>query len=152
MRCRVIDGIDQHGLDSKRLLHLKAVVEDDVKRGLYYGAVILVARNGVVALHEAIGCTNLNEKQPVTKDSVFSLFSTTKALTNVLVFRAVERDEFALTTKVSEITPEFSGGQRQHITFYHLLTHLKVMAVDHPTPEFGDFATLKWSNSDWSIR
>jgi CubicO group peptidase (beta-lactamase class C family) len=119
----MVERADRYGLDGERLLHLKAVVEDDVRRGLYYGAVILVARNGVVALHEAIGCTNLKEKQPVTKDSVFSLFSTTKALTNVLVFRAVERGEFALTTKVSEIIPEFSGGQRQHITFYHLLTH-----------------------------
>jgi len=119
----MIDGSDQHGLDRERLLHLKSAIEDDVKRGLYYGAVILVARHGVVALHEAIGCANLKDKRPVTKDSVFSLFSTTKGLTNVLVFRAIERGEFALTTKVSEIIPEFSGGRRQEITFYHLLTH-----------------------------
>ena len=39
------------------------------------------------------------------------------------MFRAIERGEFALTTKVSEIIPEFSGGRRQEITFYHLLTH-----------------------------
>jgi CubicO group peptidase (beta-lactamase class C family) len=116
-------GNDQLGMDRARLLNLKSVIEDDVKRGLYYGAVILVARHGVVGLHEAIGNTNLKDKRPVTKDSVFTLFSTTKAFTNVLVFRAIERGEFALTTKVSEIIPEFSGGRRQDITFYHLLTH-----------------------------
>ena len=59
----------------------------------------------------------------MTKKSVFSLFSTTKAITNVLVFRAIERGEFALTTKVSKVIPEFSGGQREHITFFRLLTH-----------------------------
>jgi CubicO group peptidase (beta-lactamase class C family) len=116
-------GSDQHGLASERLLHLKRAVESDIQRGLYYGAVVLVARHGVIGLHEAIGSTNAKDKRPVTKESVFSLFSTTKALTNVLAFRAIERGEFALTTKVSEIIPEFSGGRRQDITFYHLLTH-----------------------------
>jgi CubicO group peptidase (beta-lactamase class C family) len=119
----VSDQAHGHGLAEDRLLHLKSVVEDDVTRGRYYGGVLLVARNGVVGLHEAIGCTNPTEKKPIAKDSIFSLFSTTKAITNVLVFRAIERGEFALTTKISEIIPEFSGGQRQHITFYHLLTH-----------------------------
>jgi CubicO group peptidase (beta-lactamase class C family) len=113
----------QHGLAVDRLLHLKSVIENDIKCGRYYGGVILVARNGVIGFHEAIGYTNPNDKKPVARNSVFSLFSTTKALTNVLVFRAIERGEFALTTKVSEIIPEFSGGQRQNITFYHLLTH-----------------------------
>ena len=116
------DQKKQNGLSADRLRHLKAVIEDDVKRGRYYGGVILVARDGVVGLHEAIGFTNAKDKKPVTKKSVFSL-STTKAITNVLVFRAIERGEFALTTKVSEIIPEFSGGQREHITFFHLLTH-----------------------------
>jgi CubicO group peptidase (beta-lactamase class C family) len=116
-------GTDQHGLEKDRLLHLKSAIEDDVARGRYYGAVILVARHGVIGLHEAVGFANLKDKRPVAKDSVFSLFSTTKALTNVLVFRAIERGEFALTTRISEIIPEFSGGQREEITFYHLLTH-----------------------------
>lgn len=114
---------DKHELSKERLLYLKKVIEDDVQRGLYYGAVVLVARHGIIGLHEAIGYTNAKDKRPISKDSVFSLFSTTKAFTNVLVFRAIERGEFALTTKVSEIIPEFSGGRRQDITFYHLLTH-----------------------------
>jgi CubicO group peptidase (beta-lactamase class C family) len=117
------DQAGQVGLLGERLQHMKAVMEDDVKRGRYYGGVILVARHGVIGLHEAVGYGNPKDKRPVTKDSVFSLFSTTKAITNALVFRAIERGEFALTTKISEIIPEFSGPHRGDITFYHLLTH-----------------------------
>lgn len=125
----------RHDLAAERLLYLKEVIEGDVKKGLYYGAVILVARHGVVGLHEAIGYGNVKTKQALAKDSVFSLFSTTKALTNVLVFRAVERGEFALTSRVSEIIPEFSGGQREQITFYHLLTHSSGLpSVFTPSP------------------
>ena len=56
-------------------------------------------------------------------DSVFSIFSATKAITNVLVFRAIERGQLLLTTKVSEIIKEFSGGIRERITVFDLLTH-----------------------------
>jgi CubicO group peptidase (beta-lactamase class C family) len=115
--------VKRHHLDATRLRHLQAVIEDDIQRGRYYGGVILVARNGVVGIHEAMGYVEPKQKQPVGKNDVFSLFSTTKAITNVLVFRAIERGEFALTTRVSEIIPEFSGGQREQITFFHLLTH-----------------------------
>ena len=114
---------NRDGLLPERLRHLKAVIEDDVKRNRYFGAVILVARDGAIGLHEAIGFIDAAHRKPIGKKSVFSIFSTTKSITNVLVFRAIERGEFALTTKVSEIIPEFSGGQRQHVTFFHLLTH-----------------------------
>jgi CubicO group peptidase (beta-lactamase class C family) len=113
----------RNGLDPSRLRHLKSTVEDDIQRGRYYGGVILVARHGVVGIHEAIGFIDPATRKPVKKNSVFSLFSTTKAITNVLVFRAIERGEFALTTRVSEIIPEFAGGQREQITIFHLLTH-----------------------------
>ncbi len=111
------------GLDAKRLGHLRAVIEDDIRRGLYYGAVILIARHGVAGMHEAIGFIEPEKKPPIKKNSVFSLFSTTKAFTNVLVFRAIERGEFMMTTRVAEIIPEFAGGQREQINFFHLLTH-----------------------------
>lgn len=119
----MVSKSDAAGLSKDRLRHLKSVVEQDVERGRYYGAVILVARHGVVGIHEAIGYGNPKDRRALAKNSVFSLFSTTKALTNVLVFRAIERGEFALTTRISEIIPEFSGGLRQKITVYHLLTH-----------------------------
>ncbi len=102
---------------------LKSAVEEDVKRGKYFGAVLVVARHGVVGLHEAIGFGDAAHKQPLKKNSVFNIFSTTKALTNVLVFRAIERGDFALNTRVSEVISEFSGGWREKITVCHLLTH-----------------------------
>lgn len=114
---------DRSALSAERMRHLKAVIEDDVHRKRYFGAVIVVARHGVVALHEAIGYSDSKRDRTLKKNSVFNIFSTTKALTNVLVFRAIERGDFALTTRVSEIIPEFSGGWREKITVYHLLTH-----------------------------
>ena len=110
-------------LNNARLQYLKSVIENDIERGLYYGAAIAVGRNGKLGLQESIGYGDAEGKRPLKPDSVISLFSTTKAFTNTLVFRAIELGQFAFTTKVSEIIPEFSGGLRENITFYHLLTH-----------------------------
>lgn len=114
---------NEAGLNSERLQHLRAVMEDDIARGLYFGGVITVARHGVIGIQVALGHAGGEAKRPVRKDSVFSLFSVTKAFTNVLAFRAIELGQFALTTKVSTIIPEFSGGLRENITVFHLMTH-----------------------------
>ncbi|MBN1238851.1 MAG: beta-lactamase family protein [Gammaproteobacteria bacterium] len=110
-------------LDFERLAHLKATIEADIAAHRYFGAVIAVARHGRLGLSEAIGCGDEAGKLPLTERSVFSLFSLTKAFTNVLAFRAIELGQFALTTRVSEVIPEFRGGPRERVTFFHLLTH-----------------------------
>ena len=115
--------MDNSGLRPERLQHLKAVIEDDIRRGRYYGAVVTIARNGEVAMQQAIGAADGEGTRPLTTDSVFSIFSVTKAITNVLVFRAIELGQIALTTKISAVIPEFSGGLREHITVFDLLTH-----------------------------
>ncbi len=111
------------GLDKDRLDHLKAVVEKDVADNKYFGAVIAVARNGELGMLDAIGFGDEAHKIPLKTDSVFSLFSLTKAFTNTLVYRAIELGQFALTTRLVEIIPEFNGEGRENINFYHLLTH-----------------------------
>lgn len=112
------------GMDAERIAHLKHIVQADVERGEYWGARILVARHGRLALDEAIGYADQERSRRIEKDSVFTLFSMTKAMTNVLGLRAIELGQFSLATKVSELIPEFRGGLRQHITVFHLLTHM----------------------------
>ncbi|HTW38263.1 MAG TPA: serine hydrolase domain-containing protein [Steroidobacteraceae bacterium] len=111
------------GLDRGRLLHLKAVVEEDIHRGLYLGGVLIVARHGEVGLYEALGHADEARTRAVAQDSVFSIFSVTKAFTNVLVFQAIEQGRLAFTTPISSVIPEFSGRGREAITLFHLLTH-----------------------------
>ena len=110
-------------LNEERLGHLQRVIAEDVDAGRYYGAVIAVARGGRVGLHAAIGHGDAARKQALKVDSVFSIFSVTKALTNVLVLRSIELGRFALTSRISDLVPEFSPGVRNEITVFHLLTH-----------------------------
>jgi len=110
-------------MNAERLRHLQAIVKSDIAAGLYHGAVIKVARGGTVALDVAIGAADAAQKQPLARESVFSIFSVTKAFTNVLTLRAVELGQFALTSRISDLIPEFSGHGREAIQVWHLLSH-----------------------------
>jgi CubicO group peptidase (beta-lactamase class C family) len=110
-------------MDQQRLADLEKVIRADIEAGLYHGAVIKVARAGQVALQSAIGAADAAQTQPLALDSVFSIFSITKAFTNTLVLRAIEQGRFALTSGVSELIPEFSGHGREKVQIWHLLSH-----------------------------
>jgi CubicO group peptidase (beta-lactamase class C family) len=124
----VSESAGKSGLRQDRLDHLVAVMRDDIAKGRYHGGVICVGRHGDLGLHAAVGHAYRNQQTPLTTRSVFSIFSTTKAITNVLVFRAVERGELAFTTRIASIIPEFAGGEREKLTVYHLMTHSTGMA------------------------
>jgi CubicO group peptidase (beta-lactamase class C family) len=132
----MIEESEQGGLHAGRLNHLVEVMQQDVAADKYFGAVVMVARHGKVALHEAVGYRDAATKTRMQKDAVFSIFSVSKSFTAVLTLQAIERGQFALTTKVSEVIPEFSGGVRENITFYHLLTHTSGLPVMfQPVPD-----------------
>jgi CubicO group peptidase (beta-lactamase class C family) len=111
------------GFDAKRLEFLTAAVERDIAENQYFGGVISVKRGGQSAYHQVFGHSSESKERPVAETSVFSLFSVTKAFTNILVFQAIERGLLTLTTPLAKIIPEFSGGLRDRITIFHLLTH-----------------------------
>ena len=110
-------------MNADRLEHLQSVVKADIAAGLYHGAVLKIARGGNVALDVAIGAEDAVQTRPLRRDSVFSIFSVTKAFTNVLTLRAIELGQFALTTRISDLIPEFSGHGRERVEIWHLLSH-----------------------------
>jgi len=114
---------EKHGMRSDRLDHLKAVIQDDIAKDRYNGAVLIVGRGGKIVFEEAIGSKDQAQTRPLALDSVFSIFSVTKAITNVLALRAIELGQFALTSRICDIIPEFYTPARAPITVFDLLTH-----------------------------
>lgn len=133
------------GMDQSRLDEVQEAIRADIRAGLYHGAVIKVARGGEVALDAAIGAADAAQSQPLTPGSVFNIFSVTKAFTNLLVLRAVERGLFALTTPISDLIPEFRGRGRERILVWHLLSHqagFPIIFEVHPGWYIDDFAEI----------
>lgn len=115
--------MSEASMNEQRLQHLEAVIRADIAAGLYHGAVMKVARGGELAFNKAIGAEDAAQTKPLKADSVFSIFSITKAFTNLLVMRAIELGQFSLTTRISDLVPGFTGKGREAITVFHLLSH-----------------------------
>jgi len=111
------------GMDQQRLADVGNVIRADIRAGLHHRVVTKGARAGVVAMKTAIAAADLAQTQSLALNSVFSIFSITKAFTNTLVLQAIERGYFALTSTVSELIPEFSGHGREKVQIWHLLSH-----------------------------
>ncbi len=118
------------GFDLERLERLRAVIQNDIERGEYFGAAIAVGRAGELALCEAFGCHDAKQEEKVTLDSVFPLMSISKTFTAVVVLAHVERGDFLLTTKVSEIIPEFAVNGKSAVTVSQLLSHTSGLGND----------------------
>ena len=93
------------GLDASRLGRLSSAIKDDIAAEKYDGAVLVVARGGKVALHEALGFTDRASGRIARTDDVFLIFSITKALTAAAVLIQVDRGKLSLTTKAADIIP-----------------------------------------------
>jgi CubicO group peptidase (beta-lactamase class C family) len=129
------DSASRPGMSAERLAHLVSIVEADVESGLYFGAAIKIARHGKTELDTAIGFGDAAQTVSIETDSIFSIFSATKAFINVLVLRAVELGHVALTTKMVDIIPEFAGAPRDKSTIFHFLTHTTGMpGIWEPKP------------------
>jgi CubicO group peptidase (beta-lactamase class C family) len=120
------------GLDPDRLLLIKKVIEEDTAKGLYDGAVFIVARHGEIVLYEAVGHTDLAQKRTARKDDIFFIMSLTKQMTVVRVLMDIEAGKFTLTTPIREIIPEFGIKGKQNITVGHVLTHTTGLNTEIP--------------------
>lgn len=123
---------DELGLDPERLERLTTTIKNDIAQQKYDGAVVLVARSGVPALHEAIGFADRAQSRKMKIDNVFCLFSVTKTLTTTTVLQRIDRGELALTTRVADIIPEFGCKGKQRVTVAQLLTHTGGMSSGFP--------------------
>ncbi len=120
------------GMDAERLHRLRRVVEEDTARGVYDGAVFVVARHGRVVMHEAVGKTDLEKGREARLDDVFFLMSITKKLVTIRVLMDIERGKFRLDTPVAEVIPEFGIKGKQRVTVHHILTHTSGLNTEIP--------------------
>lgn len=132
----------------------------------YPGAVVLAARGGTVALHEAVGTAvrysrydeatdtgvefPAEQQIPMTTDTVFDLASLSKLFTSLLAMRQLERGTLDLDATVAGRLPGFGAAGKQDITVRHLLTHTSGLRPDLPffdSPDRASRLRLLWAEA-----
>lgn len=112
------------GMSPERIERVRRLCAGWVKEGLTPSLQVLVARRGVIVLHEAWGRSGPeDDAPPLTVDSIFGITSTTKAITAAAVMCLVEDGLLGLNRPVQEYVPEFVGAGKEGVMVHHLLTH-----------------------------
>lgn len=99
------------------------------------GMQLVVVKDGRIVHSGAYGQANLQTPAPVTRETVFSINSATKAFTGVEILRLVERGEVSLDAPVSTWLADLPEAWRP-ITVRQLLTHMSGLP-DIITPDGG---------------
>ena len=102
---------EQVGLSSERLGRLVTMLRHDSEKGQIPGAVLLVARQGKIALFESVGVLDPQSKAPMTKDAIFRIYSMSKPITSVAIMTLVEDGKIALGDPVAKYIPQVAEMQ-----------------------------------------
>lgn len=96
-----------------------------VEKGVFPGAVLLVAVQGRVVMHRSYGFRSLLPQScRMTADTLFDLSSLTKPLaTTTAMMLLVSEGGLRLEHPVSSVVPSFGKGRKKEITFRSLLNH-----------------------------
>ncbi len=129
------------GYNADRLSLLADCYRNLVEKGTVQAAGFLLARDGNVFAHQAIGrLTYRDDSPPFTPDSIKNIASITKIITATAIMKLVEDGRIWLEQRVCEIIEEFNTPMHQTINIRHLLTHTSGLRADpgyhlEPYPE-----------------
>jgi CubicO group peptidase (beta-lactamase class C family) len=104
------------------------IVAAAMERRVFPGAVVLVAREGVVCHFAAYGSTRYHDpgSQPVTTNTRYDIASLTKAFTATAALRLYDAGALALDTPAAHYLP---GLRASGVTVRHLLTHTSGLSL-----------------------
>ncbi len=100
---------EEVGLSSSKLREIEPVVGNFIDQNKLAGAVTLVLKNGKIAHLEAHGWQDIESRTPMNTDSIFRIYSMTKAIVSTGVMMLVEAGQVDLDDAVADYIPEFKN-------------------------------------------
>ena len=97
------------GFDAQRLAKLDAYMAKVVADGRVAGMSTLLARHGQVVSEKMYGVKSLATGAPLTRDTIFRLYSMSKPITGVAMMMLFEDGRWQLDDPVTRFVPEFKA-------------------------------------------
>ncbi|WP_163233975.1 serine hydrolase domain-containing protein [Caulobacter rhizosphaerae] len=135
-------GPDAGGFSAAGLANVRATIQKHIEAADTPGAVSAIVRNGKLVWYEALGFRDPVAGEPMRKDDIFRMMSSTKHVTAIAVLMMIEDGKLSLDDKVSRFIPTFKDMKvavlppgvtdisqaqlvpaEREITIEHLLTH-----------------------------
>lgn len=113
--------------DAALKTRIDGVLDRAVAEQRLVGAVVLVARDGKLVYHRAVGLADRETQRPMTETALFRFSSVTKPFVSAALMRLVEQGKIKLdapvTTYLPDFKPKLADGTTPVITIRQLLTH-----------------------------
>jgi len=103
------------GLASARLDKIEGAFQKYVDDGQVPGLAVAIARYGKLAYLNRIGLRDIENELPLERDTIFRIYSMSKAITSVAAMILYEEGHFELNDPVSDHIPEFKD-QRVYVS------------------------------------
>jgi CubicO group peptidase (beta-lactamase class C family) len=99
---------EEVGFVATRLKRLSDRIEEGVKNNELPGAVVLIARNGRLAMFDSFGFRDKEARVAMTNDTIFRIASMTKPIVTVAAVMLMEEGRITLADPVSRYIPAFA--------------------------------------------
>lgn len=122
------------GVPAERWTALTDRVRRDVEDGTLPSASIAIAKNGKIAGFATYGkAVQGGQEKPVTTDTLFTIFSSTKAIVSAAVWMLIEEGKLDISQRVCDVVPEFGTNGKDIVTIGQAFT----MVGGFPTAPLG---------------
>jgi CubicO group peptidase (beta-lactamase class C family) len=133
---------EELGIESERLEAVFDRAKRDVDDGTLPSAQVAIARHGKLAGMRTFGtAVQGGVEKPATDETLYHIFSSTKAVVAAAVWLLFEAGQLRLDEKVAEIIPEFGTNGKDAIDVETLMLH----AGGFP---LAPFASERWEDHD----
>ena len=96
------------GFTREGLARVADYVRNEITSGKIPGAVLLIQQHGQPVLFESFGVRDVDSKRPMTADTIFRLYSMSKAITSVAAMMLVDDGKLRLDDPLAKFIPAFS--------------------------------------------
>ncbi|HLJ00899.1 MAG TPA: serine hydrolase domain-containing protein [Bradyrhizobium sp.] len=133
------------GLSKGRLQRLSDAFQREIDKGTLPGATVMVARRGQIGWFDALGNQNPQLPTPMTRETIFRIFSMTKPIVSVGIMMLVEEGLLLLDDPLLKFIPAFAEQKvgvendgkldlvplKRPITVHDLLRHTSGITYEH---------------------
>jgi CubicO group peptidase (beta-lactamase class C family) len=102
-------GAEAAGFTTAGIEQLDAAMREIVANQDVAGMVWMLGKDGQIATFEAAGLPRVNDQAPMTKDSLFRIYSMSKPVTGVAMMMLWEQGLWDFDDPVSKFVPEFAN-------------------------------------------
>lgn len=93
----------------EKLAKVGEFFRNEVATGKIPGAIVLIRHNGKPVYRESFGVQDVVSKAPITDQTIFRLFSMTKAITGAVAVQLVDEGKLKLEDPISKYIPSFAA-------------------------------------------